>query len=101
MTADAAPTAVVDAVVAGHIALDLYPELAGPVAYEPGRLNVVGPALISTGGSVFNTGIALHRLGVPVRLVAKVGADLFGEAVLDALAQLARRPLERDRGVRE
>jgi sugar/nucleoside kinase (ribokinase family) len=88
MTAVAAPTAVADAVVAGHIALDMYPELAGPVAYEPGRLNVVGPALISAGGSVFNTGVALHRLGVPVRLVAKVGADLFGEAVLDTLAQL-------------
>jgi sugar/nucleoside kinase (ribokinase family) len=88
MTVAAAPTVVPDAVVAGHIALDLYPELSGPVAYEPGRLNVVGPALISAGGSVFNTGVALHRLGVPVRLVAKVGADLFGQAVLDALAQL-------------
>ena len=88
MTVAAVPTVVPDAVVAGHIALDLYPELSGPVAYEPGRLNVVGPALISAGGSVFNTGVALHRLGVPVRLVAKVGADLFGQAVLDALAQL-------------
>ena len=88
MTAAAASTAAPDAVVAGHIALDLYPELAGPVAYEPGRLNVVGPALISAGGSVFNTGVALHRLGVPVRLVAKVGGDLFGRAVLDGLAQV-------------
>ena len=59
---------------------------------EPGRLNVVGPALISAGGSVFNTGVALHRLGVPVRLVAKVGADLFGKAVLDALAGLPGEP---------
>ncbi len=75
-----------EAVVAGHIALDLFPELPGPVAYEPGRLTVVGPALISTGGSVSNTGLTLHRLGVPVRLVAKVGGDLFGRAVLDALA---------------
>jgi sugar/nucleoside kinase (ribokinase family) len=83
-----ASAAVPDAVVAGHIALDLFPELPGPVAYEPGRLTVVGPALISTGGSVSNTGLTLHRLGVPVRLVAKVGDDLFGRAVLDALAQL-------------
>jgi sugar/nucleoside kinase (ribokinase family) len=83
-----ASAAAPDAVVAGHIALDLFPELPGPVAYEPGRLTVVGPALISTGGSVSNTGLTLHRLGVPVRLVAKVGGDLFGRAVLDALAQL-------------
>ncbi len=53
---------------------------------EPGRLVVVGPVAISTGGVVANTGIALHRLGVRVRLLAKVGADLFGRAVLDALA---------------
>jgi sugar/nucleoside kinase (ribokinase family) len=83
-----ASAAAPDAVVAGHIALDLFPELPGPVAYEPGRLTVVGPALISTGGSVSNTGLTLHRLGVPVRLVAKVGDDLFGRAVLDALAQI-------------
>ncbi len=85
-----ASAAAPDAVVAGHIALDLFPELPGPVAYEPGRLTVVGPALISTGGSVSNTGLTLHRLGVPVRLVGKVGDDLFGRAVLDALAQFDR-----------
>ena len=32
-----------------------------------------------------NTGLAMHRLGVPVRLVGKVGDDLFGGAVRDAL----------------
>jgi sugar/nucleoside kinase (ribokinase family) len=75
-----------DAVVAGHISLDLFPGLQGPVTLEPGRLVVVGPAVISTGGAVANTGVALHRLGVRVRLVGKVGADLFGRAVLDSLA---------------
>ena len=79
-----------DAVVAGHISLDLFPGLQGPVTLEPGRLVVVGPAVISTGGAVANTGVALHRLGVRVRLVAKVGADLFGRAVLDSLADLDR-----------
>jgi len=73
-------------VVAGHISLDLYPRLLGPATLEPGRLVVVGPATISTGGVVANTGVALHRLGVRVRLVGKVGSDLFGRAVLDALA---------------
>jgi sugar/nucleoside kinase (ribokinase family) len=55
------------------------------VRLEPGQLVVVGPAATSTGGAVANTGVALHRLGVPVRLVAKVGDDVFGRAVLDAL----------------
>jgi sugar/nucleoside kinase (ribokinase family) len=75
----------VDAVVAGHVSLDLAPTLQGPVTLEPGRLVVVGPALVSTGGVVCNTGLALHRLGVRVRLTGKVGADLFGRAVLEAL----------------
>ena len=75
----------VEAVVAGHISLDLSPALDGPVTLEPGQLVVVGPALLSTGGVVCNTGLALHRLGVRVRLTGKVGADLFGRAVLDAL----------------
>lgn len=78
--------AIAEAVVAGHISLDLYPALHGPAQLEPGRLVVVGPAAFSTGGAVANVGLALHRLGVRVRLVAKVGDDLFGGAVLDALA---------------
>ena len=35
----------------------------------------VGPAIRSTGGAVANTGLALHRLGIGVRLVGKVGRD--------------------------
>jgi sugar/nucleoside kinase (ribokinase family) len=76
-----------DAVVAGHVSLDVFPSLYGPVKLEPGRLVVVGPAVMSTGGAVANTGVALHRLGVRVGLIAKVGGDLFGRAVLDALAR--------------
>jgi len=91
MASAPARSGVPDAVVAGHISLDIHPELAGPVAYEPGRLTVVGPALVSIGGSVANTGLALHRLGVPVRLVAKVGADLFGREVLAQLAAIEGR----------
>jgi sugar/nucleoside kinase (ribokinase family) len=74
-------------VVAGHVSLDIFPTLSGEVTLEPGRLVVVGPAVTSTGGAVTNTGLALHRLGVPVRLIGRVGADLFGRAVLDALAE--------------
>ncbi len=47
----------------------------------------VGPAVLSTGGAVSNTGLALHRLGVRTRLVAKVGEDLFGRAILDLVSR--------------
>jgi len=78
---------VPEVVVAGHVSLDVFPTLYGPVKIEPGRLVVVGPAVLSTGGVVANTGVALHRLGVRVGLVAKVGADMFGTAVLESLAR--------------
>ena len=74
-----------DVVVAGHVSFDLFPALHEPVVLEPGGLVVVGPVRLSTGGVVTNTGLALHRLGVDVRLIGRVGADLFGRAVLDAL----------------
>ncbi|RPI26307.1 MAG: carbohydrate kinase family protein [Acidobacteria bacterium] len=86
---------VVDVVVAGHICLDLIPvipEEAGAAAQllAPGTLTEVGPPVISTGGVVSNTGLALHRLGIGTRLVAKVGDDLFGRAVLDLLRKRDR-----------
>lgn len=80
-----------DAVVAGHICLDLIPRIdaappAGVPVVRPGGLTQVGPAITSTGGAVSNTGLALHRLGVSTRLVGKVGDDLFGREVLRILA---------------
>ncbi len=82
---------VPEAMVAGHVTLDVFPTLHGSLALEPGRLVVVGPAVTSTGGAVANVGVALHRLGVRVRLIARVGADLFGRAVLESLADLSDR----------
>jgi sugar/nucleoside kinase (ribokinase family) len=72
-------------VVAGHICLDVIPELDGPLDVQPGGLVVIGPSAVSTGGPVGNVGIALHRLGVPVRLIAKVGNDMFGRELLAIL----------------
>ena len=83
-----------EAVVAGHVSLDLFPAMYGPVRLEPGGLVVVGPAVMSTGGAVANVGVALHRLGVRVGLSAKIGADLFGTAVLDSLAAHDERLIE-------
>jgi sugar/nucleoside kinase (ribokinase family) len=77
----------VHAVVAGHICLDMIPALGhvpeGAFAelFRPGHLINVGPVLFSTGGPVSNTGLALIRLGVPTRLIAKVGADPFAGIV--------------------
>ncbi len=80
------PASAPEVVVAGHVSWDVFLGLKGPLNLEPGGLAVVGPAVMSTGGAVANTGLALHRLGVPTRLRARVGADLFGGALIDELA---------------
>ncbi len=77
-------------VVAGHICLDIIPAFETHHApsgtlLTPGKLVNVGPALLSTGGAVSNTGLALHRLGVPTSLMGKIGDDLFGRAILDVI----------------
>ncbi|MDR6549090.1 carbohydrate kinase family protein [Paenibacillus qinlingensis] len=81
-----------EVVVAGHICLDIIPtmdEKQTSIAelLSPGKLVNIGPAVISTGGAVSNTGIALHRLGSKVKLMGKIGADPFGEAILTLLRQ--------------
>jgi len=77
-----------EVVVAGHVCLDVIPALPEPVALEPGRLVFAGPAALSTGGAVANVGLTLHRLGVPVRLLGRVGNDVFGLAFRDALGDV-------------
>lgn len=71
--------------MAGHVCLDIIPAFDRPVALEPGRLVQVGPATISTGGAVSNTGLALQRLGICTCLMGKVGDDLFGCVIRDRL----------------
>lgn len=75
-----------DAIVAGHLCLDIIPEIPAAVGglaglMTPGRLSEVGPAVLSTGGAVSNTGLVLHKLGIATRLMGKVGDDLFGMAI--------------------
>ncbi len=80
------------AVVAGHICLDVLPQLSHitpellPGIFTPGRLTEVGPAAFSTGGAVSNTGLALHKLGIETQLMGKIGDDIFGRAVLQLIA---------------
>lgn len=69
-------------VVAGHICLDVLPEfLSGGLALFPGGLTQMGPVTFAAGGGVANVGLALGKLGVPAKLVAKVGDDLFGKTI--------------------
>jgi sugar/nucleoside kinase (ribokinase family) len=76
-----------DVVVCGHLCLDIIPGFTstetGQDWFRPGRLSIVKAPVISTGGPVSNVGLALHRLGLPVRLVARIGDDPFGRIVLE------------------
>ena len=79
-----------DVVAAGHVCVDIIPTFEGPERplsdiFIPGKLTQTGPCIAATGGSVSNTGLALYQLGVPVRLMGKVGGDLFGQALIDML----------------
>ena len=73
------------AVVAGHICLDIIPELSTRWNHlKPGSLVEAGEAVISVGG-VCNTAIALHKLGLPTRFVGRIGDDPFGSIVQQRL----------------
>ena len=82
----------IDAVVAGHLCLDVIPDLSNIAAdefqrlFQPGRLLEVGAVSYSTGGAVSNTGLALHKLGISTRLMGKIGEDLFGSAIRQVIA---------------
>ncbi len=75
------------AIVAGHVCLDIYPDMSAHPAEEfresfaPGRLLLVGPMSLSTGGAVANVSLALHRLGITAQGMGKIGNDFAGEAV--------------------
>ena len=79
------------AVVAGHICLDIIPAMPAipPGGFKetflPGHLLEVGAAALSPGGAVSNTGLALRRLGIPVQLICKIGADTFGQIVRELI----------------
>jgi sugar/nucleoside kinase (ribokinase family) len=76
-----------DAVVAGHICLDIFPDLSTSsqekweACFRPGQMLETGPATLSTGGAASNTGLVLHKLGIATRLMGKIGDDLVGRAI--------------------
>ncbi len=91
ISATGGPGRAPSVVVAGHVCLDIIPGL-GPggdgQAPGPGTLELVGPATLAIGGCVGNTGVALHRLGLRTKLVARIGDDPFG-AILKRLVHAA------------
>jgi sugar/nucleoside kinase (ribokinase family) len=60
--------------VAGHICVDLVPDLPG-AELTPGQLLQVGPLAVHLGGCVGNTGLDLASLGVHTLLVSALGDD--------------------------
>lgn len=80
-----------DIVAAGHICLDITPAFpsSAPVelarAFQPGRLLKIGEAVLSTGGSVSNTGIALSKLGCRVAYMTGTGLDAFGDIIIEKM----------------
>lgn len=81
------------AVVAGYFCLDIAPDLSHMpegqflTFFQPGRLLQIGEAKFAGGGVVSNTGLALNRLSTPTHLIAKVGADPFGRALCEIVAE--------------
>lgn len=81
------------AVVAGHICLDIIPVLPNEghkkldEIIAPGKSLILSGVNIATGGAVSNTGIALLILGIQTKLMGKVGQDYFGEIITGILKE--------------
>lgn len=79
------------AIIAGQISLELTPDLSSSasepfnILQQPGQRIPTGKMALGVDGAAARTGMALYQLGLPVHLIAKVGADRFGQAVQDSL----------------
>jgi sugar/nucleoside kinase (ribokinase family) len=77
--------------VAGHVCVDLIPELEALPEVGPGGLAEVGPLAAAPGGAVANTGSVLAGLGADVAVAGDAGDDDLG-ALLETM--LAARGLD-------
>ena len=71
--------AVPSVLVAGHLCIDITPELNSVPDLVPGQLYEIGAAHFTLGGCVANTALTLAASGVPTRVCARVGDDPLGE----------------------
>lgn len=84
----------IDVVTAGHLCLDIFPDLSESAQDDfrelllPGHLLEIGPATFGTGGSTSNTGITLHKLGMATRLMGKIGDDPFGMIIQEFIRRI-------------
>ena len=76
-----------DVICLGILVADIF---ASPIDSMPaaGELKVTDRLLLSAGGCATNTAACLRRLGRSVKVVGKVGKDLFGDFVLGDLERL-------------
>lgn len=65
---------------------------------DPGRLVLVDEMGLYTGGCAVNAASALAALGLPVEVIGKVGADPFGDFVVNAMQErgIGTRGVKRD-----
>ena len=80
-------TAVHSVLVAGHLCIDITPELTDVPELVPGQLYEIGSAQLTLGGCVANTSLALAASGVPTRVCARLGNDPLGEIARRLLAE--------------
>ena len=80
-------TAVHSVLVAGHVCIDITPELTVVPELVAGQLYEIGPAQLTVGGCVANTGLALASAGVPTRVCSRVGNDPLGEIARRLLSE--------------
>jgi sugar/nucleoside kinase (ribokinase family) len=82
----------VQVVVAGHLCLDLTPDLLDKKLPTGGGVSMSGSLAISPGGAVPNVGLALIRLGELVRLVGRTGDDAVAALLRSALSIAVEQP---------
>lgn len=65
---------------------------------DPGRLVLVDEMALHTGGCALNAAVCLARLGLPVEVIGKVGADPLGDFLLQTMAEarIGTRGVSRD-----
>lgn len=79
-------------IVAGPIRLELTPDPSSinmeqiNTTVQPEQVFDMEGVTLGLGGGAAETALSLHRLGVPVRLIGKIGDDRFGKTVLDQVA---------------
>lgn len=80
-------------IVAGHICLEVtpdpssVPEESYESLFQPGQAIPSEGVKLAVTGSVPNTALALHQLGVLVSLIGKIGYDEYGRVIQDILRQ--------------